>query len=144
VAIVVATPSAFAQTTAPGARELPAHSVPVPDTVSPQMQKIIAAPLTPTWNVIPGTADGWRAQVNAGAAAIVQTLPALRAQLHVKVEPRIIVGVKTFEVTPETIPDANRNRLLIHVHGGCHVSIPVTAIAGAPLSALADSGIRTC
>jgi epsilon-lactone hydrolase len=120
-AIVVVAPPVLAQT---GTRELPARSVPVPDTVSPQMQKIIAAPLPSTWNVIPSTADEWRAQVNEGAAAAVQALPALREQLHVKVEPRVIDGVKTYLVTPETIPAANRNRLLIHVHGGCYVSFP--------------------
>src|SRR5215831_21340289 len=121
-AIAVAALPAFAQTAAPGAREVPARSVPVPDTVSPQMQKIIAAPLPATWNVIPNTADGWRAQVNEGAAAVIQALPALRTQLRVKVEPRVIDGVKTFEVAPETVPAQNRNRLLIHVHGGCYVS----------------------
>jgi epsilon-lactone hydrolase len=123
-AIVVAAAAAFAQTATPGTREVPARSVPVPDTVSPQMQKIIAAPLTPTWNVIPNTADEWRAQVDAGAAATVATLPALREQLHVKVEPQVIDGVKTFMVTPESIPAQNRTRLLIHVHGGCYVSFP--------------------
>ena len=121
-AIVVAATAAFAQTA--GTREVPARSVPVPDTVSPQMQKIIGAPPPPTWNVIPNTADEWRAQVNAGAAAIVGTLPALREQLHVKVEPQVIDGVKTFTATPERIPVQNRNRLLIHVHGGCYVSNP--------------------
>src|SRR5215468_11412045 len=123
-AAIVVAPLAFAQTPAPGTREVPARSVPVPDTVSPQMQKIIAAPLPATWNVIPDAADGWRAQVNESAAAVNQTLPALRAQLHVKVEPRAIDGVKTFEVAPEAIPTQNRNRLLIHVHGGCYVSFP--------------------
>jgi hypothetical protein len=34
----------------------------VPDTVSPQIQKLIGAPLTPTWNVIPKTAEEWKAQ----------------------------------------------------------------------------------
>jgi hypothetical protein len=38
-----------AQTSAPGAREVPAHTVPVPDTVSPQMQEIIGAPINPNW-----------------------------------------------------------------------------------------------
>src|SRR5262249_60073942 len=123
-AIVVAAAPALAQTPAPGAREVPARSVPVPDTVSPQMQKIIAAPLPPTWNVIPNTADEWKAQVNAGAAAIAAMLPGLREQLHVKVEPQVIDGVKTFAVTPEKLPVQNRNRLLIHVHGGCYVSNP--------------------
>src|SRR5262249_50169014 len=122
-AVVATSAAAFAQT-APGPREVPGHSVPVPDTVSPQMQKIIAAPLPPTWNVIPNTADEWRAQVNAGAAAIVAILPALRDQLHVKIEPQVIDGVKTFAVTPEKLPVQDRNRLLIHVHGGCYVSNP--------------------
>jgi epsilon-lactone hydrolase len=121
-AIVVAASAAFAQT-AP-TREVQAHSVPVPDTVSPQMQKIIGAPPPPTWNAIPGTADEWRAQVDAGAAAVMATLPAMREQLHVKVEPQVIDGVKTFTVAPERIPMQNRNRLLIHVHGGCYVSNP--------------------
>src|SRR4051794_25555416 len=68
------------------ARELPAKSVPVPDTVSPQMQTIIAAPLNPTWNVIPKTADEWKAQVATGATAAMRNLPALREALRVKVE----------------------------------------------------------
>jgi monoterpene epsilon-lactone hydrolase len=107
---------------APGVRELPARSIPVPQSVSPQMQKLIAAPLASTWNVIPKTADEWKAQVNAGAAAVVLNLPALRKRLRVKVEPRTIEGVKAYMVMPETLPEKNRNRLLIHVHGGCYVS----------------------
>jgi acetyl esterase/lipase len=115
-------PAAVAQTGTPGTSQ--PRSVPAPDTVSPQMQKLIALPPAPTWNVIPDTADGWRAQVQAGAKATEATLPALRAALHVKVEPQVIDGVKTFTVTPEEIPAQNRNRLLIHVHGGCYVSFP--------------------
>src|SRR5258706_1285722 len=113
-----------AQTPAPAPRNVPARTIPVPKTVSPQIQKLIAAPLAPTWNVIPKTAEGWKAQVDAGAAAIVKTLPALRQQLHVQVEPATISGVKVYRVTPQEIPPENRNRLLIHVHGGCYVSHP--------------------
>ena len=113
---------ATAQTPAP--RDLPARTIPVPDTVSPQMQKLIAAPLNPAWNVIPKTADEWKAQVNASAAAALQTLPALRQELHVKVEPLTVDGVMAYMVTPENIPAENRNRLLVHVHGGCYVFSP--------------------
>src|SRR3954451_25127551 len=102
-------PLAGAQTASQGARELPARTIPVPETVSPQMQKLIAAPLTPTWNVIPKTAEEWKAQGDAGAAATMQALPALRAELRVKVEPQTIDGVKAYLVTPETIPPENRN-----------------------------------
>ena len=106
------------------ARELPAKSVPVPDTVSPQIQKQIAAPLTPTWNVIPTTPEGWKAQVKAGYDATMKGLPALREALGVKVEPMTIDGVNAYMVTPAVIPPQNANRLLVHVHGGCFVSFP--------------------
>src|SRR4051812_49853407 len=112
-------PLAGAQTASQGARELPARSVPVPETVSPQMQKLIGAPLSPTWNVIPKTAEEWKAQVNAGAEATVRTLPALREALRVKVEPVTIEGVKAHIVASVDIPPENQNRLLVHVHGGC-------------------------
>ena len=57
---------AFAQT--PPAREVPARSIPVPETVSPQLQRIIGAPISPTWNVFPKTAAEWKTQVDAAAA----------------------------------------------------------------------------
>jgi monoterpene epsilon-lactone hydrolase len=118
--LMVASPLAFAQ----GAREVPARNLPVPETVSPQIQKQIAAPLTPTWNVIPTTAAGWKEQVEAGYQATMKGLPALREAMKVKVEAMTVGGVKAYMVTPETIPPQNRNRLLVHVHGGCFVSFP--------------------
>ena len=103
---------------------MPARTIPVPNTVSPQIQKLIAAPLSPTWNVIPKTPAEWKAQVAAGAAATMKTLPALREKLGVKVEPITIAGVKAYRITPRNIPPENANRLLVHVHGGCYVSGP--------------------
>ena len=59
------------------------------------MQKLIAAPLIPNWNVFPKTAaEAWKEQVDASAAAAAKRLPALREQLGVKVEPRRSNGVK--------------------------------------------------
>jgi epsilon-lactone hydrolase len=116
--------SVIAQNPPPGPRKMPARTIPVPDTVSPQMQKLIAAPLSPTWNVIPKTAKEWKEQVNAGAVAAMQTLPALRQKLAVKVEPLMVGGVKAHMVTPRNLPPENLNRLLIHVHGGCYVNGP--------------------
>jgi acetyl esterase/lipase len=123
-AMVLSAPYAIAQTPAPGPREVPAKTVPVPDTVSPQMQTLIAAPLNPTWNVSPKTAEEWKAHVDASAAALMRGLPALREQLRVKVEPMTIDGVKAYMLIPEVLPPENRNRLLVHVHGGCFMSFP--------------------
>jgi epsilon-lactone hydrolase len=114
---------AVAQTTlAP--RNVPAKSVPVPLTVSPQMQAIIAAPLRSGWDELPRNGAEWQAKAAAGVATTMRVLPGLRERLHVKVEPTIIAGVRAFVVTPATIPPENRDRLLIHVHGGCYVLSP--------------------
>ena len=124
VAIGVSTPHAFAQTAMPTAREVPARPLPVPTTVSPQMQKIIGAPLSPTWKDLPKTAEEWKAQVDAAAAAPPAPSRPCAKRSSVKVEPMTIDGVKAYALTPAVIPPENRNRLLIHVHGGCYVSNP--------------------
>ena len=116
--------NAVAPAAAPGTREVPTRTVPVPDTVSPQMKVLIGAPLSPTWNVIPKTAAEWKAQIDAASAAVMSGLPALRETLRVKVEPMTIDGVKVHMVTPQAIAPENQNRLLVHVHGGCFMSFP--------------------
>jgi epsilon-lactone hydrolase len=121
--VAAAPPAALAQgDLAP--REVPARSLPVPTDVSPQVQKLIAAPLRQGWNAPPTTPEGWRALAEAGAAATRQALPGMRERLGVSVEPAEMGGVKVFLVTPRTIRPENRNRLLIHVHGGCYVLNP--------------------
>ena len=141
VAIIIFALPAGAQTPAPE-RELPARTIPVPTTVSPEMQKLMAAPLNPNWNVIPKTTDEWKAQVNAGAAAGMRALPAWREQLRVKVEPLTIDGVKAYAVTPESVPPANRNRLLIHVHGGCYVFFPGESGTGEAITLAGFGGFK--
>lgn len=124
--IAITAPTASAQGnsgTLPG-RDVPARTLPVPATVSPQMQKIIATPISPNWRTVPQSPDEWRASVATAAAAAVKNLPAMRDALKVKIEPMTIDGVKAFMLTPAVIPPQNRNRLLIHVHGGCFVSGP--------------------
>ena len=104
--------------------EVPARAVPVPTTVSPQMAKIIGLPLRTNWNVLPKTGEEWKPVADAGAAATIKNIPGTTERLHVKVEKTMIDGVRAFIVTPDTIPPENKNRLLIHVHGGCYVLNP--------------------
>jgi monoterpene epsilon-lactone hydrolase len=113
-----------AQTASAPVLEVPARSVPVPGTVSPQMAKIIGAPLRNNWNLLPKSGEEWKPVADAGAAATLKNIPGMTERLHVKVEKTVIDGVRAFVVTPDVIPPANRNRLLIHVHGGCYVLNP--------------------
>ena len=104
--------------------EVPARTLPIPSTVSPEIQKLIAAPLRSGWNVLPETEEGWKPIVEAAAAGVIRGIPAMREQLKVKVEPTTIDGVKAFIVTPDVIAPENRNRLVIHMHGGCYILGP--------------------
>ena len=121
IAALLASPGASAQ----GAGlEVPPRTLPPPATVSPQMQKIISAPINPNWKTWPQTSEAWKTQVANAAAAVEKGLPAMREALKVKSEPVTIDGVKAFMLTPAVIPPQNRNRLLIHIHGGCFVNGP--------------------
>jgi epsilon-lactone hydrolase len=104
--------------------QVPAKTLPVPTDVSPEMKKIIAMPRNPTWNVLWKTGEEWRAAANAQADKIVQAIPAMRERLHVTVQPGTMDGVRVYVVTPDVIPPEHRDKLLIHVHGGCYVLFP--------------------
>jgi epsilon-lactone hydrolase len=104
--------------------QVPAKTLPVPADVSPRMQRIIAAPRNPAWNILWKTGEEWRAAANAQAAKTLQTLPSMRERLHVSVRPATMDGVRVYVVTPDVIPPEHRDKLLIHVHGGCYVLFP--------------------
>ena len=115
---------AAAQPGPPGTREVPSRSIPVPDTVSPQMQAVIGRPFNPSFNLVPETTADWKKRVEDAARNVVATLPRLREALGVSVEPTMIGGVNAFIITPKTIPQNNRDRVLLHMHGGVRVFNP--------------------
>ena len=104
--------------------QVPAKTVPVPTDVSPEMQRIIAAPRNPNWNVLWKTGEEWRAAANTQAAKTMQTLPALRERLHVTSQPGTMGSARIYTVASDSIPPEHRDKLLIHVHGGCYVLFP--------------------
>ena len=97
---------------------VPARTLPVPTTVSPEMQRLIGAPLSSTWNVVPKSEDEWKA---LSAPSAGRALPALRERFGVSSESVAVNGVPAYLLTPKVIAPENRNRLLVHVHGGCYV-----------------------
>ena len=113
-------------------RHVPERDIPVPATVSAATQAVIARPLSPTWNEHPKSAEEWKVLIARVADNVVATLPDLRQRLGVKVEPTVIGGVKAYVITPESITETNRNRLLVHVHGGGYVVGPEKRVPGRP------------
>jgi epsilon-lactone hydrolase len=111
-----------------GTREVPAKEIAVPTAdVSPREQALIGAPLPPSWNDHPKDAAAWKALINTRADQTIKTLPELREKLGVKSENVTIGGVNSYILTPNDIPEQNRNRLLVHVHGGGYVFAPAEA-----------------
>lgn len=120
VAIIVLLMSddGLTQTNTAEPRAVPARNIPVPTTVSPEMATLIAGPPAGNWNSAPTTVDEWR---KLSAPTSGRNLPALRERLGVKTEAITVNGVAAFMVTPLVMPSENRNRLLVHMHGGCYV-----------------------
>ena len=127
----------------PGPRTVPGRAIPVPGTVSPQLQATIAAPYRiPAWDADPKSAAEWKDLItrlaNAGAAARREA----REKLGVTLEPTVIGGVKAFIVTPKEIAPENRNRLLVNVHGGGYVYGPGEAGTGEAVLMAAFGGYK--
>src|SRR5262249_61441563 len=68
--------------------------------------------------------EEWKAFGAQAAGPVVAAFPALRERLRVTVTPTVSGGVNAFVVTPESVAEANRDRLLVHVHGGGYVLFP--------------------
>jgi epsilon-lactone hydrolase len=102
-------------------RTIPARTIPTPTTVSPQLQKVIA----PAWS---GTKTGWDITATQWKEIQKKTdedrakaARATREMFHLSVTEEKIAGVHVYRVKPQTIAPENKNRILIHVHGGAYV-----------------------
>jgi epsilon-lactone hydrolase len=107
-----------------GARLVPARTIPVPTTVSPELQKAIAQPIGPTerfWSTAPNNTEEWRRLILQTEKAGIEGVAGLLKRYPVKVEGQTLSGVRTFVVVPESLPEENRNRILVHTHGGAYV-----------------------
>jgi len=106
--------------------------VPVPETVSAEAQKWLNSLISST----PGAeslaerrrrTDIWRAQDSAEAEKLYP----------VKIEETTTAGVRTDIITPQEMPEKNRNRVLINLHGGGFNSDSGSLIEGVPIANLA-------
>jgi monoterpene epsilon-lactone hydrolase len=106
-----------AQTTSPVAREVPTRALPAPASVSQELQRLLAAPVSEKWDHPPTTVEEWTALVDQ----IARDPGPVLAEFEVEFEPVVVNGVNAYLLTPEAIPPENRNRLLMHLHAGCYM-----------------------
>jgi epsilon-lactone hydrolase len=114
------TPCAWSQSDP--VRTIPRRTLPTPSTVSPEMRKAIA----PSWTGDTGTqvrtTQQWKASIQKDNEREAKHVDPLLHQFHVTLEHLTIAGVPVYVVKPAQIAPENRDRLLVHVHGGGYVS----------------------
>ena len=102
-------------------RSIPARTIPTPATVSPELQKAIA----PAWQGSTAapklTNEEWKARAKQFEDGGTQMVEGMKKKFSVTVTEQKIGGVRVYDVKPDTIAEANRRRLLVHVHGGAYV-----------------------
>jgi acetyl esterase/lipase len=112
----------LAQTSAEPSRVIPSRVIPVPETVSPRMQKLLAP--APAPRIAPHSAEEWKALVAQAANLEMTRIAELRRHFDVEISERTIAGVRCYVIAPRAIPARNRHRLLVNVHGGGYVFGP--------------------
>ena len=101
-------------------RAVPAKELPVPsDTISPELASIIAEPIADF--PAPQDAAGWKKLQAAHDAKRAADTKASAEARGCQIEETTIGGVPCFLVTPKEIAPANKDRLLVHLHGGAYV-----------------------
>ncbi len=101
---------------------LPARAIPAPSTVSAEARTFLQTPRPPfpEWPAL-NDAAAWRkavAQANQIFAPIHETY---RRNFLGDLHERKIGGVPVYEVVPNAIPERNRERALLYLHGGAFV-----------------------
>jgi len=105
--------------TAPsGTIRLPARDIPVPSTVSPQAQAVLANPPAERFE-FPALDDpkAWRAMIAAHDGAIAAMMAGRAAVAPVTVQDRDLADCRVYEITPAGLSDGD-DRVYLDLHGG--------------------------
>jgi acetyl esterase/lipase len=110
--------------------------VPMPSTVSPEAQQWLKeiehqVPQAKDLAAIRAGVDEWRKKDAAEA----------RKRYPVNIEETKIAGVRTDIITPLTTPEANKNRVLINLHGGGFILDSGSLIEGIPIAHLTKTKV---
>ena len=120
------------------------RTIRVPLTISPEARMYLAtSPFGDTLPTFDGQVPAWamRDQLDAGLVALGE---AARQVYPVDTEKTEIAGIPCIWVRPKHIPEENRDKLLINLHGGAFVlghgsiieAVPVANVSQIPVLAI--------
>jgi monoterpene epsilon-lactone hydrolase len=105
----------------PTSRHLPARSIPVPLSLSPQARAIVALPAA-EMSPYPDLKDleGWRTMITENDASLQAMMGGLVADVRADVEEVDVAGVRVHVITPRGLPENDR-RVFLEIHGGAYI-----------------------
>ena len=110
--------------------------VPVPRTISPEAQRVLARPASD--KVVPQSLAERRAGTDAWQT---RAGDAFRAIYPVDVQSKTMAGVPVRVITPPSMPSANQARVMINLHGGGFNSDSGSLTESIPVAALAHTQV---
>jgi monoterpene epsilon-lactone hydrolase len=151
--------------TGTGAVILDRREIPIPTTISVEARRLMATPYgAPPPSKDLGIAE-WKSFIARGDALLKRLEAQVLAQHAVRVERGVLGGVKVITVAPLEIPEQNRDKVLVSLHGGGFIlgadnvleALPVAVAAAMrtvvidyrmppdyPFPAAIDDGISVC
>lgn len=125
-------------------RSIPAHELPVPTTASPAMQKVISlsGPSNAPTSVAT-TNEGWNRRSNPNPAKRHQAVEMLLARYKLAMREEMIAGVHCYVLTPADAPESDKQRALVHFHGGGYTSGAGEAGVGEAIFVAGAARIKT-
>lgn len=102
------------------ALDVPAREVPLPDNVSDKLRALVAIP-PPIMTRMPKSKQEWYEYIAKADTKAIATANEVSKQLGTKLTPVEIAGVNCYWITPKEIAPENKDKLLIHIHGGAFV-----------------------
>jgi monoterpene epsilon-lactone hydrolase len=107
--------------TADGSVVLDKRVIPIPTTVSPEAQLVMATPFGLPSQSRPASAAEWKSYI-AGFEVLMKRLEAQASALYpMKAERSTLAGVKIITLEPPEIPPENAAKMLINMHGGAFI-----------------------
>jgi monoterpene epsilon-lactone hydrolase len=105
-------------------RDVAARTLPVPTTVSPELQRAISASAEASRTspeAAPRTPDEWATMIAASQAFGERRLAAILTRYPARIVELELGGVTVREILPPDLDPSSSQRVLLHFHGGAYV-----------------------
>ncbi len=96
--------------------------IPAPDTVSPQAQAFINAPVNlELVRTVPKGIDAWHTSKAEANGAMMMMVAGMKEGMPVSVDNGTLADVPVRYVTPTELSDSRKNKIVLNAHGGGYV-----------------------